>query len=238
MKEFLLRILSVIDEYRIHLERSDYALYFYAAILIFGVLNCILGYRLIRFWMMLAGFAGGAVVGYLFAGEFGITEEKTALIVAVLTGTIIAIVTFLAFRVGLLLGGSLFVASVAVILIHPTTSAMFFLCLLLGVIFGFLIFKYTREMLIVVTALFGGVLSGLSLARILDVSENTYGLLLAALFTMLSIVIQMLLNKPEYEEEYPEEKTEDIPYDAPYDESYDESYDDRYDDRYDDPRRY
>ena len=226
MKEFLLRILTVIDEYRIHLERSEYALFFYAAILIFGLLNCILGYRLIRFWMMLAGFAGGAVVGYLFAGQFGITAEKTALIAAVLTGVVIAVITFFAFRAGLFLAGSVFVASIAVILIHPTTSAMFFLCLLLGAIFGFLILKFTREMLIVVTALFGGVLCGLSLARILDVSETTYGLLLAVLFTMLSIVIQLLINKPEYEEEYPEEPTEDTP------------SDEYYDDRYDDPRRY
>ena len=28
----------------------------FAVILVFGVLNCILGYRLLRFWMMLGGF--------------------------------------------------------------------------------------------------------------------------------------------------------------------------------------
>ena len=28
----------------------------FAVILVFGVLNCILGYRLLRFWMMLCGF--------------------------------------------------------------------------------------------------------------------------------------------------------------------------------------
>ena len=30
----------------------------FAVILVFGVLNCILGYRLLRFWMMLGGFSG------------------------------------------------------------------------------------------------------------------------------------------------------------------------------------
>ena len=32
----------------------------FAVILVFGVLNCILGYRLLRFWMMLCGFVIGA----------------------------------------------------------------------------------------------------------------------------------------------------------------------------------
>lgn len=31
----------------------------FAVILVFGVLNCILGYRLLRFWMMLGGFLVG-----------------------------------------------------------------------------------------------------------------------------------------------------------------------------------
>ena len=30
----------------------------FAVILVFGVLNCILGYRLLRFWMMLGRFSG------------------------------------------------------------------------------------------------------------------------------------------------------------------------------------
>ena len=35
----------------------------FAVILVFGVLNCILGYRLLRFWMMLCGFVIGAGIG-------------------------------------------------------------------------------------------------------------------------------------------------------------------------------
>ena len=36
----------------------------FAVILVFGVLNCILGYRLLRFWMMLCGFVIGAGIGF------------------------------------------------------------------------------------------------------------------------------------------------------------------------------
>ena len=34
----------------------------FAVILVFGVLNCILGYRLLRFWMMLGGFLVAAAL--------------------------------------------------------------------------------------------------------------------------------------------------------------------------------
>lgn len=35
----------------------------FGIILIFGIMNCILGYRLLRFWMMLGGFFVGAAIG-------------------------------------------------------------------------------------------------------------------------------------------------------------------------------
>ena len=45
----------------------------FAVILVFGVLNCILGYRLLRFWMMLGGFlvGGGLAGGCTYNGNTG-----------------------------------------------------------------------------------------------------------------------------------------------------------------------
>ena len=36
----------------------------YGVICVFGLLNCILGYRILRFWMMLFGFLIGACTGF------------------------------------------------------------------------------------------------------------------------------------------------------------------------------
>ena len=47
----------------------------FAVILVFGVLNCILGYRLLRFWMMLCGFVIGAGIGFGAAYTGGVTEK-------------------------------------------------------------------------------------------------------------------------------------------------------------------
>lgn len=45
----------------------------FAVILVFGVLNCILGYRLLRFWMMLGGFlvAAPCAGGCTYNGNTG-----------------------------------------------------------------------------------------------------------------------------------------------------------------------
>ena len=201
MKEFALRFLKTIDDYRILVEQSEYAFVLYAVILVFGILNCILGYRLVRFWMMLAGFAGGAMLGYLAAGAAGIQDEKTALAAAILAGAAIAALSFLVYRAGLFLAGATLAATIAVILIHPRTSAVFFLCLLIGFGFGILILRFTREVLIVITSLFGGIVSGLSLAKLLKMPGWTYGLLFSALFVIFSLIIQFLTNKPERGEE-------------------------------------
>ena len=201
MKEFALRFLKTIDDYRILVEQSEYAFVLYAVILVLGILNCILGYRLVRFWMMLAGFAGGAMLGYLAAGAAGIQDEKTALAAAILAGAALAALSFLVYRAGLFLAGATLAATIAVILIHPRTSAVFFLCLLIGFGFGILILRFTREVLIVITALFGGILSGLSLAKLLKMPEWTYGLLFSALFVIFSLIVQFLTNKPERTEE-------------------------------------
>ena len=38
----------------------------FGVVLVFGIMNCVLGYRLLRFWMMIFGFLIGAGIG-LFA---------------------------------------------------------------------------------------------------------------------------------------------------------------------------
>ena len=48
----------------------------FAVLLVFGVLNCILGYRLLRFWMMLFGFVIGAGIGLGGAFSLGVRRER------------------------------------------------------------------------------------------------------------------------------------------------------------------
>ena len=74
----------------------------FAVILVFGVLNCILGYRLLRFWMMLGGFLVGGGLALVVVHTMGIQEKSTMLIAALAAGVVFAVIAFLIYKAGCL----------------------------------------------------------------------------------------------------------------------------------------
>ena len=78
----------------------------FAVILVFGVLNCILGYRLLRFWMMLGGFLVGGGLALVVVHTMGIQEKSTMLIAALATGVVFAVIAFLIYKAGVFYPGS------------------------------------------------------------------------------------------------------------------------------------
>ena len=59
--DILLRGMDMIERFRSASAVTDIQLIGFGILLVFGVINCILGYRLLRFWMML--FASGILSG-------------------------------------------------------------------------------------------------------------------------------------------------------------------------------
>ena len=54
----------------------------FAVILVFGILNCILGYRLLRFWMMVGGFLVGGGLALIIVRTMG-TQEKSMMMIKI-----------------------------------------------------------------------------------------------------------------------------------------------------------
>ena len=98
--------------------------------------------------------------------------------------------------------------------LHPTSSAVFFACILIGVALGSMAVKYCREVLIVATSLIGGIMAGVSLAQLGNLADIPYGLGMSVGFAVLGMLIQFAINKPvsdeENEEPVDEENTEQI----------------------------
>jgi len=59
MNDILQQIMNMIENTRTVPSISSFSMIGFTVLLIFGVINCILGYRLLRFWMMLGGFLVG-----------------------------------------------------------------------------------------------------------------------------------------------------------------------------------
>lgn len=179
----------------------------FAAVLVFGILNCVLGYRLLRFWMMLGGFLVGCGLVLIIVHTMGTQEKTMLLIAALITGIIFAVIAFLIYRVGVFILAAGIGWALSIYFLHPTSSASFFVCILIGIALGTLAVKYCREVLIVATSLIGGVMSGVSLAKLGNLADLPYGLGMSICFAILGMLIQFAINKPvtedagEYEEE-------------------------------------
>ena len=168
----------------------------FGIVFVFGLTNCILGYRLLRFWMMIFGFCIGAGIGFFLVYRID-TEDKAYYMAAMLgIGVVMAVLAFMIYRAGIFILGAGLGLFLSIYLIHPTSSFSFFLCILIGVGIGVLALRYDREVIIVGTSFLGGVTAGLSLAKLLAMDQIPYGILFGAAFAILGMLIQFAINKP------------------------------------------
>lgn len=205
MTDILIRAMNIAERIRAMEELSVMATAAFGVLLVFGIMNCILGYRLLRFWMMLFGFAMGAGAGFFAVYRSGTTDKTIYLAAMGALGVVLAIVAFLIFKAGIFIMGAGLGMTLSIYIIHPTTSFTFFLCILMGAGLGALAMRYEREVIIVGTSLLGGVLAGFSGAKLAGLSEIPYGILMSAGAALLGMLLQFAINKPKYEEEEPRE---------------------------------
>lgn len=213
------RIMNIVDRVGNMEQLSYVAMAGLGVILIFGILNCILGYRLLRFWMMLGGFGVGAALGFFAAYTLGSPDKAIYAAAMLFGGILFAVIAFLIYKAGIFLMGAGIGWALSIYILHPTKSSVFFVCILCGVGVGSLAVKYCREVLIIATSIIGGVMAGMSLAKLGSLAEFPYGIGMSAGFSLIGILIQFAINKKE------EDDDEDD-----YDDGDDESEDDDYED--------
>ncbi len=181
----------------------------YGVVCVFGILNCFLGYRILRFWMMIFGFIIGAGAGFGVIYLSGVRDKMVIAGAMAGLGIVLAVVSFLIYRAGIFVLGFGIGISLSIYLVHPTSSFTFFLCLLVGVGLGALAMRYAKGVIIIGTSVFGGVLAGFSLAKIGGLAQLPYGAGLALGITLLGILIQFAINRDRYEDDEEEEEAEE-----------------------------
>ena len=123
----------------------------YGVLCVFGLLNCILGYRILRFWMMIFGFIIGAGAGFGVTYMSGVQDKMVIAGAMAGLGIVLAVVSFLIYRAGIFVLGFGIGITLSIYLIHPTSSFSFFLCILIGVGLGILAMRYAKGVIIVGT---------------------------------------------------------------------------------------
>lgn len=180
----------------------------YMGILLFGLLNALLGYRLLRFWVMLGGFAVGAVVGGVAAHHFQM-DDYMIIGCAAAGAIILAAVAFLIYKAGIFILCASIGWGAGIYLVHPTTSLSFFLCILFGVGLGVLGVRFAKPVIIAGTSVQGGMTAGLAAAQLLEWKRVPYGFIAGIAIAGLGILIQTITNRSSYEQE------EDYDYEDP-----------------------
>ena len=133
MTDILKNVLNIAARIHDMQAAGTLAMAFFGIVLVFGLVNCILGYRLLRFWMMIFGFLMGAGAGFFGVYEAGASDKTIYVVVMLIAGVVLAVISFAIFKAGIFIIGAGIGLTVTIYLIHPTTSFTFFLCLLTGV---------------------------------------------------------------------------------------------------------
>ena len=205
MTDILKNVLNIAARIHDMQAAGTLAMAFFGIVLVFGLVNCILGYRLLRFWMMIFGFLMGAGAGFFGVYEAGASDKTIYVVVMLIAGVVLAVISFAIFKAGIFIIGAGIGLTVTIYLIHPTTSFTFFLCLLTGVGLGFLALRYEREVLIVGTSILGGILSGFATAKLTNMEEIPFGIIFSIGFALVGMLIQFAINRLKYEDEDEEE---------------------------------
>lgn len=212
MTGILQQIMGTMEQTRTMSVLDSVSMIGFAALLVLGIINCVLGYRLLRFWMMLFGFLIGGGIGLGVAYTMGIQEKYMYAVIMIGVGILLAVIAFLSYKIGIFVIGAGIGLGLGIYVFHPTTSLVFFFCLLLGVGLGALAMKWAREVLIVGTSLLGGAMTGISLAKLGGLDDIPYGLGLSALCALLGMLIQFATNRRVVieEEEYEPERVKKV----------------------------
>lgn len=149
---------------------------------VFALLNCFFGYKLIKIWAALAGFALGWVLG--FAISLGFVENTGACaLIGVAAGVALGAVAFFLYRVGVFLFCFYLGASFCLAFIPGWPGALAGVAA--GILVGVLAMKFLREVLILTSAFSGGMNAANGLLALFGVTAAwavwAMGLVLAGL---------------------------------------------------------
>lgn len=193
--EFINKLVNILERFRYIENRSQMMLAVLAALTLFGVMNCFLGYRLLRFWMMLGGVAAGAVLGYFIVDSLENANQNYYIFGIAGCGIICGVIAFFIYRVGIFAIGAVIGAVGSFYLLHPMAYSTLFVCLLIGTGLGMLTLKFSREVIIVCTSILGGALTGLGGARLANFPDFPHGISMSAATMIIGMIVQFLINK-------------------------------------------
>lgn len=158
-----------------------------AVTIIFAVLNCFFGYRLLKIWIGLVGFLIGLLAGFGVSMQF-VHNVTLALLIGTCVGAVCAFLAFRVYLAGVFVMAFFWVYTMARLIPQPLAGegwrmVMVGLAVALGIVGGVIAVKFTKPAVICLSAFSGGTKAVHHLLPLLGMSNPTIlwvaGILLA-----------------------------------------------------------
>jgi len=174
--------------------------------IIFGVLQCFLGYKLFKFWCGLVGLFIGVVFG-IFLATSGVFSGSPAnhligFLLILIFGVTGAFIAFRLYIVGLFLYAffaAFAIGFIALSLITDSITTGLLAGLLAGLTLGIVAVIFKRFWIILTTSVSGGISVGTSLMMILQTTDTAWSFIVPPLFIIAGFIVQMLTVKKTHE---------------------------------------
>jgi len=160
-----------------------------AVICVIALIECFFGFRLFRIWIAICGFflfgALGTAVAYALSDKAGI-----ALFVGILTAIAGAFVAYRLYLAGVFLSCGLMGYILGYLL-----TGIYWPGIVLGLVFGVLGVLFVKPVVILSTAISGGLLAGFTLVIVFGGSSRAAALLLGLLLAAAGVYVQWVTNR-------------------------------------------
>ena len=165
--------------------------------IVVGLVGCFLGYKLLKIWMAVVGFAIGMTLGCYFSYQY-ISNVAFPILIGFLLGLLVGFIAYRIYLVGVFMIA--FVTTfgfIGQLLARYNEPGWLWLIitLVLAIIIASLAIKFVKPVIIISTSLNGAVMVMLGIFELIKSDAEQMMLLAAVLLAILGIMVQFFTNK-------------------------------------------
>lgn len=166
---------------------------------VIAVLNCFLGYRLLKLWVTLVGFVIGAVIGYFATVEY-VNNIGIAILTGLLGGMLIGFLAFRVYLLGVFLISFVLVFSMFLRIQADSETLMLLVLgggLIVALAVGIAAVKFVRPAVIIITGISGGLGAASDFLMLMKDKEPVHVLGAGVILAVSGILVQFLTTRKE-----------------------------------------
>lgn len=159
------------------------------AIIVFSLLTCFFGLKMIRLWSALIGLLIGLMAGYTVGLICGL-EVVPALLAGAAAGVVLAALSGALMSFGIFIFVLTAGAYLGISILNPQSWLTAGICAAIGLILATLAMKFKKSLTIIFTAAAGGLASGFAIVQVAGLNRTFMPYIIAVVLIALGIIVQ------------------------------------------------